>query len=383
MLLLVLTNTPLILSTVRYQQATGFNPFHGSLWDDLAAIVFVAVPPMTGMGLFVLAMGQSLVSASRGQSAYRAALVRFGVLGTVGLVHGLLIWWGDILMYYMIAGFIALQFRGFGPRAQALLGIAFVFLPLILTASDFSAQLWGVKAETRAALAQLSSGLQSTQSAAQEAYTSGAPFEIAAQRLVDWLSYLQDFAVVGVPQLTGVLLIGMGIARLRVRLSSETGRRLSRTVGFKWVLSIAAVGYFCQLAVQIFDPANSGLVSSFTSNLQVAVPPILAVGLFLLLLERESALESNRLARWVAVSGRYSLSIYLFTSLFCASLAYGVQLFGRVPFGVVQVVAMGIFVATVAVANCLAKASIQGPAEWMVRRITVNLCAKLQTGEGK
>jgi len=47
MLLLVLTNVPLILSTIRYLQVSGLSPHFGGTWNDLAVTVFFATPTIT------------------------------------------------------------------------------------------------------------------------------------------------------------------------------------------------------------------------------------------------------------------------------------------------------------------------------------------------
>ncbi|MCY1646743.1 DUF418 domain-containing protein [Caulobacter sp. SL161] len=95
--------------------------------------------------LFSILFGVSilLVGGERSDKA-RGALLRrrLGWLLVIGLLHGLLIWFGDILLLYACTGFVALLARSWTPRRLftvsltiLLLGSALAIVPLILLES--------------------------------------------------------------------------------------------------------------------------------------------------------------------------------------------------------------------------------------------------------
>ncbi|AZZ52257.1 DUF418 domain-containing protein [Rathayibacter festucae] len=363
-LLVVLTNVPLILTPIRYQLVAGRNPFPGGFTDDLAVAVFLAVPTMTGMGMFVLAMGSGLADLLQGPGGHRCTARRLVVLGMLGLLHGLLVWWGDVLFYYLLAGLVALQFRHRPPRAQLAIGISITLLPLILTVADTFARGGVVRPEITEALSSAASMYESLGDRALSAYTSQDLAAVSGQRLIDWVTYAEDFALIGGVQLAGLFLVGIALARLR-REDGLHGQFARAALGLSSAIALGA--YAFQLSIQLFLPTDTGLLSALAACCQVAAPPALAVVIYLLLSRNESRLARIRALTWFAVAGRYSLSIYLSTSVLCAGLAYGLALYSRVPFALSMVIALVIHGTLVLACQVLARRGLSGPVERMYR----------------
>lgn len=366
-LLLVLTNVPLIVTTIRYRQVSGLSPFVGNFWDDLAAAVFLAIFTMTGMGMFVLAMGQGLSGAGEDRRSYRVALVRLFVIGGIGLLHGFGVWWGDILFYYMIAGMIALYFRTRPARTQILAGACIMLTPLVLTVPDLLAQLGGVDPQVKAAIAHASAGYDQLQADAQRNYISGDIGAIFEQRATDWVGYSRDFALLGVPQLVGILLIGIGVARARKSVASWF--KIARFRSLFRLVSLTAVScYIFQLGVQIFAPEAIGTLGSLASNCQVFAAPSMAVCFYLVLIKNEHRLAGSRLVSYIVFTGRYSLSIYLLTSVVVSIVAYYFSVFARVSFAAAELLALGMFCVFMILSNLAHANGVLGPFEWLLRR---------------
>ena len=367
-ILLLLTNVPLILTPIRYEQVMGASPFTGVPVDDAAIMLFLSVPTMTGMGMFVLAMGHGLARAGVGRREFRYAIIRLAAIGVIGLLHGLLIWWGDILFSYFIAGVIALYFRFRQPIAQIAIGASITMFPLVLVVSDLLARI-GTRgdgaADAMSAVADAYRGLQEDAARAYGSHDAGA---ILQQRLTDWLVYMQDFAPVGLPQLVGLLLIGIGISRLRAAGSTvlKTGR--ARSVLLIAVL-VAGAAYLYQLAVQILLPHDTGVLSALSTWCQVVAPPVLAVAIYVLILLREKRLSASPLVRAVAAMGRYPLSIYIFTSIICAIAAYGFGYYGRVSAGGAVAIGAVLTIVFGLLSIALDRAGKQGPMESLIRLV--------------
>lgn len=374
-LLLALTNVPLILTTIRYRQVSGLSPFVGTFWEDVAVTVFLAIPAVTGMGMFVLAMGQGLSRAGDDERAGRAALVRLVVIGGVGFIHGFVIWWGDILFYYMIAGMIALYFRARLPRTQIVAGLCILLLPLVLTISDLLSQFGGVDRDLRSSIEQSLAGYRRLQAGAESNYVSGDFGAIITQRAADWFSYFQDFALIGVPQLVGILLVGIGIARDRDAVRSWFERAQFRMV-FSVVASAAVISYLFQIAVLVLAPEDIGALGSIAASCQIFAAPMIAVCAYLLLIRYEDRLARSRAARAMAATGSYSLSIYLFTSIVFSVFAYQFGAFGRIPFAQAELLSILVFFIFVILANLAHKSDISGPFEWLLRKLSYRSAPK-------
>ncbi|MDF2562740.1 MULTISPECIES: DUF418 domain-containing protein [unclassified Microbacterium] len=367
-ILLLLTNVPLILTPIRYEQVVGASPFTGVPVDDAAIMLFLSVPTMTGMGMFVLAMGHGLARAGAGRREFRYAIIRLGAIGVVGLLHGLLVWWGDILFYYFIAGVIALYFRFRQPIAQIAIGASITMFPLVLVVSDLLARIGTRGDGATNAMSAVSDAYRGLQADAASAYGSHDAGAILQQRLTDWLVYMQDFAPVGLPQLVGLLLIGIGISRLRAAGSTvlKTGRARSVLV---IAVVVAGAAYLYQLGVQILLPHDTGVLSALSTWCQVIAPPVLAVAMYVLILMRETRLSASPLVRAVAAMGRYPLSIYIFTSIICAVAAYGFGYYGRVSASGAVAIGVVLTIVFALLSIAMDRAGKQGPMESLIRLV--------------
>ena len=82
--------------------------------------------------VFTMLFGASMLlfvdrAEEAGQDGERLQLRRLGWLALFGYLHFLLLWWGDILFLYALAGAVALAFRNAPPR-PLLVGALGLFL---------------------------------------------------------------------------------------------------------------------------------------------------------------------------------------------------------------------------------------------------------------
>jgi len=94
----------------------------GTFADEAAWAFALVVFEGKMRALFTLLFGASLVlfmerADRRGLNGERLQFRRLGWLALAGYLHFLLLWWGDILFTYALAGFAALAFRQAPPRA--------------------------------------------------------------------------------------------------------------------------------------------------------------------------------------------------------------------------------------------------------------------------
>lgn len=229
---------------------------------ELLSWAFVKVfCEMKFISLFSLLFGAGLImlwlrAQQRGSRFVPLYLRRLAVLGVIGLTHGVLLWYGDILFVYACLGFVLLWCRKLSPRVltlmavvllsvMSLLGLGFGAAGLLF--SEFFSQLMPSEqsAQTQPATAvPAESGQPAEPSGTQPAATSievpATSADIATQRDGDE-STDEPFAWVGAVLMNPA---GLGDARL---VEAETNAfkhgPLSKAIEFRLVwygFSIAA-----------------------------------------------------------------------------------------------------------------------------------------------
>ena len=81
--------------------------------------------PLFGASILLLAERLE----ARGQSARGIHYRRNVWLLLFGLAHGFLLWNGDILVPYALAGFVVFRFRNMRPRRLVILGLVLLLVP--------------------------------------------------------------------------------------------------------------------------------------------------------------------------------------------------------------------------------------------------------------
>ncbi len=310
---------------------------------------------------------------ARGLEGPRIFRRRLGWLLLFGLLHGVLIWAGDILAVYALLGFLLLPFRKRSDRA--LLGWAFglltalslTFLWVGWSLSRRGAQdpAWLAR-EATAQRAELEGAIR----AAHQAYAQG-PFPVLfRQRLKDLIhNYALTLAISA--HLFPMFLLGLWTGRRGVLRDPASHERLLRGLA-TWGLLLGLIlnGLYTTLMGRgMPGPLNPlGMVGM---ALYVPGSALLCLSYGALVVR---ALHGNPRA-WVgylAAPGRMALSCYLlhavvFTLLFNA---YGLGLYGRVGLPICLVLAVGLWLALIPLCGAWLRTFRMGPAEWAWRRLT-------------
>ena len=160
---------------------------------------------------------QLMRAAERGQDGRNVFLRRMAVLLAFGIVHAFLIWHGDVLIAYAIAGFALVFFRRWSPRH---LLIAVPVLSLLLTyavvhlAAIFNVHLprWGESAE------------QQLDGHALQVYAHGTwaqSIAVGAQQYAGW--FVRYLLLEGINSFLALFLLGLWAVRvdLITRLTSR------------------------------------------------------------------------------------------------------------------------------------------------------------------
>jgi uncharacterized protein len=258
-------------------------------------------------------------------------LRRLTVLLAIGLAHLVLVWNGDILTEYALAGFVALPFL-FGSRwllglsGLLLLGL-FLALPPLLSLPD---PAW----------------MAAHVSAARHVYGTGGFMDVLAFRIGE-LPAIAPLHVGVFPRTVGLFLLGAFIWRTGV---------LQRASEYRGLL---------------FGIAFAGLVLTFAAGGNTLAPVILALSYGAFIIGLVTTQSGSRLLAWAAPLGRMAFTNYLAQSLIVGWIfyGYGLGLFGRVGTSCALALGIAVYAVQAILSQRWLKRHNFGPVEWLWRRL--------------
>ena len=326
---------------------------------DRAVNAFLQIAvDLKAFALFSLLFGVGLAiqyDRLRGVPSRLTLLVRrlLALLG-FGLVHLCLIWNGDILTEYAIAGFLVLPFL-YGPRwllaaASAAVLSLYVVMQVLPPLVPFP-NAWRLADHVWVA---------------QQVYGSGNFIEILAFRIEE-LRALLPLHVYIFPRTVGLFLLGVLLWRTGVF------RNAPQHSGLLW--SAALLGIAVGLALTL---ASSGRSYSGWPSLGRLEIPASAVGTIMLALGYASlvvaiaTLRSGR--RWLAWAeplGRMAFTNYILQSLVLGWIfyGYGLGLFGKIGSAAGLALAVALYVVQAIVSRWWLDRFRYGPIEWLWRTL--------------
>ncbi|SCW94339.1 uncharacterized protein SAMN02927924_04484 [Sphingobium faniae] len=345
-------------------------------------------------GLFALLFGASMLllidrEEMRGRDGRRAQIVRAGWLFAFGLAHYLLLWWGDILMTYAIAGLAALLFVRREPLS--LVKWAFLFFLLhFLLCTTFLASLYawshaaaapGAAADIREGFVQFTAPYADPQSSAVQAeiatYRSGFD-EIVRHHLAGYPGqWIWSFLFTALESL-GFMLLGMAMLKagfLTGRWSAEQYWRTARHCFLIGLPPMAALALWVILSRFAVLPA---LGSMMTWSFPFRIP--LTVGWVALILWLLISREQSGTTAAIAAAGRMAFSNYLGTTLAMTAIFYGwgLGLFGQVRPAVLPLFVLGGWAVMLLWSSFWLKRFASGPLEWLWRSLASGKMQKIR-----
>ena len=354
-------------------------------WDRLTTLLLRVAVEGKFLSLFALLFGYSMVilwerTVERGGRFWTLWLRRMASLLILGLIHGLLIWYGDILFHYALLGVFLLLFHRRQPRTLLVWAVLFfVLIPFLLVfplvvPPDVSEEL------------------------VQEFDAGPAPEELEQAIAAD--TGVRKPRHRGHPAPAGKGLDPLDLQRLG--LLPDPLRALSRRRELRQAAGAAprrgaprALGTPCRrhrdLGLRLhpgrlrpdplaFHPGSwQALV---VESLQVLVgAPLVALCYFALLARVFQTPRGERILRPLAAVGRLSLTNYIGQSVICTLIfyGYGLGLFGKAGPFAVSWLAVAIFAFQILWSRWWLEQYRIGPLEWLWR-IPTYLCAAAQAG---
>ena len=292
-----------------------------------------------------------------GRNFYLFVPKRLLGLFVLGVLHAVLIWWGDILVMYAFCGLFLLGVIRFKPIVILAIGLVLngIAHTLILS-SMYSRGAFGVVIE-KPALDII--GIQDLITA----YGTGTWVDAFMQRLTDLTVQMSfDMFFTSIFTILPFILIGAAFGKWHI---VEKAKELK----ILWIV------------LAVIFVAGGLLLKSAPYQLDYTYPlayaksyiggPMLAFGYMALITSLCLMKPIQKLLNPFAKMGRMSLTMYLMQSVICSVLFYnfGFGLFGKVDVLTGIFIAIGIFVAQIILAELWLMKFNQGPVEALMKKI--------------
>ena len=250
-----------------------------------------------------------------GQSVYRRRL--WFLLG-VGIAHGLLLYYGDILAFYALCGFILVFYLPLRParvvRAVVWWWIAATLVIAVATLLSESVRR-GSAVEGDPALIPLET------MRAFSTYTEAGYFEQLGTRLSDYLNVLRSLLIVSIPQIVALFLLGLVAGRLG--WLARPARHVRLWQAATWIglaaFPFAAYGEWLSFESMRNHPGDPGTVGYLLQFFGSAV----ACFYVSVLVRLRNWTPMAALIHWIAPAGRMPLTNYLAQSVLMGFLLSG------------------------------------------------------------
>lgn len=309
--------------------------------------------------LFGYSFTLQMAAAQRAGAAFRPRMLRRAAgLLVLGMLHGFLLFYGDILHLYGLLSFVLVLWpasqRGAVRAALALLLVSALLLALVGVLVSLAPE--GAGLDAKPALAKLAAYHGDWR--ATQAYTiSEFPSTVAL------LLFAQG------PSALAMFLLGRAAGSMQLFAHVDAFRHLLPRV-LKVGLPVGLAGAALYAAASKYDP--SGALILFATALSFLTAPFLTAsyvaGLLLLFESRFGA----RVVAALAPMGKIALTNYLMQSVLMAVLftGYGLRLCDELPPLAVMGVVFAIYLAQMALSAWWLKRHTYGPAEWLLRAVT-------------
>ncbi|UCC45069.1 MAG: DUF418 domain-containing protein [Candidatus Zixiibacteriota bacterium] len=313
-------------------------------------------------------------------------------LALIGAAHAYLLWFGDILFSYAIAGLVIFLFRKRSARTLIIVGcFVLIFGALLKTGAGFATGLLKSQAEGVEKILSAGGAITPDQQGILDAWHQTSEYfypepetlaeEIAAYRG----SYAEAFAFrlpmtimmqtqalvfMVLWRVLGLMLIGMGLLKMNF-LSGERSRKFYVVwiiVGYGLGLPLCIWGMTSLIDHQ-FDIIRHLTVDSHFNYMGSVLMAVGNIGIIVLVYQAGGL---KRLTERLAAVGQMALTNYLLHSIIATTIfyGYGLGLFGQVGRFSLWGFTLGIWVLQIWLSPIWLRHFRFGPAEWLWRSLT-------------
>lgn len=356
-------------------EAAAFNPAAYGDMEGANRLIWIAVHAFGELKfqtLFTVLFGAGIVLMTgrceeQGLSATGLHYRRMMWLIVFGLMHGNLVWYGDILYWYGMCGLVVFLFRKLQPRWLLFWGILFTVIPsALMLLSGLAAESEGV----RSAIADLDpspevivSEVAAYRGSWLEQMTHRVPSAVALETFV--------FLFWALWRVSGVMLVGMALYKMGVLSAKRSRSFYVALVAVALLVGMPIIGIGIQhnFTNQWVSTARAYLIGvqhNYWASLLVGLGWIGTV----MLLCQSAVL--GWLKRALAAVGRMAFSNYILQTLICTSIFYGhgLGLFGKVERTGLALIVLAIWILQLTISPIWLRHFRFGPLEWVWRSLS-------------
>ena len=354
------------LNPTAYGDLTGVNRLVWTLSHLFADLKFISIFSML-FGAGIVLFSKRLEAAGRRPASLHYRRV-FWLL-VIGLAHGFLLWYGDILTAYALVALVAFLFRKVRPLPLLIVGLVVVSVSSLLyllgaasmpyappEAFETISYFWQPSAEA------VADEVAAYRGSWIEQMSHRMPSMIASLTIVFWMNFVW--------RVGGLMLVGMALFKWGV-LSAERSRRFYAalaTVGLAVGFPLIGLGIVRRFASgwSIEYAFFNGAQYNYWGSLFVALA---YVGLVMLWVRSRPL---GRLGRAFAAAGRMAFTNYLMQTVICTTIFYGhgFGLFGSMERSGQILIVFAVWVFQLWFSTVWLERFRFGPVEWLWRTLT-------------
>ena len=289
---------------------------------------------------------------------------RLCILFLFGVIHAYALWYGDVLRFYALLGFILLLFRNKQPKAILGWALAFLLIPIPLYAACYFV---APGFDTN----QLVPNALDLKTVVHLYATESYPVILRVNFEDDIFWEIFQLFTGHLFKYLGMFLLGLWAGRVQVLHQPEQHRTLYKRVlwaGLVLGLLAGIVHATASWKINPFSP--EGIYWSVAYALAVHPLSLAYIAGFVLLWQRDTG--QQLLARFAAM-GRMALTNYLMQTMLAVGIYYGYGLgwFGRMPILITMLLVVpSILLVQMIASTWWMRHFRYGPAEWVWRQAT-------------
>jgi uncharacterized protein len=340
-----------------------------SEWNGFGAFFLAVFVEAKFYALFSLLFGVGFAvfverAAARGADAVRLFKRRLVGLLLIGLVHTVLIWYGDILVTYALLGFGLIPFLRKDDRVLLRSAAFLLVLPAVLYALGAIVVL----AFNPPVPSRQDGGLPPILQEAAGHFAHGSYPEIVIGNVVfTAANALRRLGLMFFPRVFAMFLIGLHLGRSGAVADLGRHRPMLRRITAAGLLMGTPFAIAGAVAPERLPLSAALLVEGIAKSIAIPVLTLAyAAGLALMFMRWQS------LMRAFAAPGRMALSNYLLHSVAGVIAFYGIGfgLYGRLSLVPALALAVAVFAVQIVTSSAWLSIAAFGPAEWLWRCFT-------------
>lgn len=321
-LLMNIVTFSMVLSA--YTNPSVYNDLSGAdWWTWLTLHLFVDQKFMT---MFSVLFGSGVCifmerATAKHHAAWKLQLSRMGWLLLIGLLHAYLIWYGDILVSYAVAGVVIALVRSWRPMTLLLVGIVvMLFVPILFNSLVYlTVPYWP---EDVIAQFQDTVNLESKENVAEiSAYTGSWLDQLAHRIPVSLMMHILIVPVYIFWHVAGLMLMGMAAYKWGILSATRSTKFYGLMIAIGLLIGLPLVGAGVWFNTQNdWDPIQGMFITSHWNAIGGPFVAAAWIGLVMLIC-KFGVLPAVRKA--LASVGRMALTNYIGQSVICSVLFYG------------------------------------------------------------